>query len=101
MDEPRPSADVSVRPGPPDVPVGGDGTATEGGKLGLPEAIALVVGNIVGTGIFLLPASLAAIGTLSFVVMVVSAIGAIALAVVFGRLGGRIPASGGPYAYAR
>jgi len=101
MDEPRSSADVSARPGPPDVPAGGDGTASGEGKLGLPEAVALVVGNIVGTGIFLLPASLAAIGTLSFVVMVVSAIGAIALAVVFGRLGGRIPASGGPYAYAR
>jgi APA family basic amino acid/polyamine antiporter len=101
MDEPRSSAGVSARPGAPDVPAPGAGAGTEGGKLGLPEAIALVVGNIVGTGIFLLPASLAAIGTLSFLVMVVSAIGAISLAVVFGRLGARIPASGGPYAYAR
>ncbi|MEV4252938.1 amino acid permease, partial [Spirillospora sp. NPDC049652] len=73
----------------------------EAGKLGLPQATALVVGNIVGTGIFLLPASLAAIGTISFPVMIATTIGAIALALVFGRLGARIPASGGPYAYAR
>ncbi|WP_308287040.1 amino acid permease [Actinomadura parmotrematis] len=72
-----------------------------GDKLGLPQATALVVGNIVGTGIFLLPASLAAIGTISFAVMAATAVGAIALALVFGRLGARIPASGGPYAYAR
>ncbi|MFC4909244.1 amino acid permease [Actinomadura gamaensis] len=72
-----------------------------GGRLGLPQATALVVGNIVGTGIFLLPVSLAAIGTVSFPVMIVTTVGAIALALVFGRLGERIPASGGPYAYAR
>lgn len=73
----------------------------EAGKLGLPQSVALVIGNIVGTGIFLLPASLAAIGTISFPVMVATTIGAIALALVFGKLGERIPASGGPYAYAR
>lgn len=72
-----------------------------GGKLGLGPAIALVVGNIVGTGIFLLPASLAAIGTVSILVLLLVTLGAIALAIVFGKLGGRIPAGGGPYAYAR
>jgi basic amino acid/polyamine antiporter, APA family len=76
-------------------------TPEAGGRLGLPAAVALVVGNIVGTGIFLLPASLAAIGTISFAVLVATVIGAITLALVFGRLGARIPASGGPYAYAR
>lgn len=70
-------------------------------KLGLPAAVALVVGNIVGTGIFLLPASLAQIGTVSILVFGLVTIGALALAVVFGRLGGRIPAGGGPYAYTR
>ncbi|MEU5880703.1 amino acid permease [Spirillospora sp. NPDC047279] len=72
-----------------------------GAKLGLPASVALVVGNIVGTGIFLLPASLAAIGTISILVFGLVTIGAVALAIVFGKLGGRIPASGGPYAYAR
>jgi len=75
--------------------------ATGDTKLGLPQATALVIGNIVGTGIFLLPASLAAFGTLSFLVMIGTVVGAIALALVFGKLGARIPASGGPYAYAR
>ncbi|MFP3961991.1 amino acid permease [Actinomadura fulvescens] len=67
----------------------------------MPAATALVVGNIVGTGIFLLPASLAGIGTISILVFGLVTIGALALAIVFGKLGARIPASGGPYAYAR
>src|SRR5262245_49884593 len=75
--------------------------AAGGAKLGLPQATALVIGNIVGTGIFLLPASLAQIGVISFPVMIATMVGAIALALVFGKLGARIPASGGPYAYAR
>ncbi|OUC93966.1 amino acid permease [Streptosporangium minutum] len=75
--------------------------ASEHGKLGLPAATALVVGNIVGTGVFLLPASLAAYGTVSILAMGLVSIGAIALAVVFGRLGARVPAGGGPYAYAK
>ncbi|GAA3444583.1 hypothetical protein Pve01_28920 [Planomonospora venezuelensis] len=54
-----------------------------------------------GTGIFLLPASLAAFGTVSILAFGIVTLGALALAVVFGRLGRRIPASGGPYAYAR
>ncbi|WP_433338265.1 amino acid permease [Spirillospora sp. CA-294931] len=82
--------------------VSGGATGTRGGgRLGLPSATALVVGNIVGTGVFLLPASLASIGTLSLVVMAAVTLAAIALAAVFGRLGARVPASGGPYAYAR
>ncbi|MFI6905375.1 amino acid permease [Nonomuraea sp. NPDC050394] len=76
-------------------------TAPGSGGLGLGSAIALIIGNVVGTGIFLLPASLAAFGTVSLVAMVVVTIGAIAMAMVFGKLGERIPAGGGPYAYAR
>src|SRR6478735_8468358 len=55
--------------------------ASEHGKLGLPAATSLVVGNIVGTGVFLLPASLAAYGTVSILAMGLVSIGAIALAV--------------------
>ncbi|GAA0931254.1 amino acid permease [Nonomuraea longicatena] len=83
----------------------GDGAAagqdSEPGKLSLAQATALVVGNIVGTGVFLLPASLSAYGTVSLLAMVLVTVGAVALAVVFGRLGARIPSAGGPYAYAR
>lgn len=62
---------------------------------------ALVVGNMIGSGVFLLPASLATFGGLSIVGWLVSAGGALALALVFARLGRALPRLGGPYAYAR
>ena len=68
-------------------------------KLGLWMSIALVVGNMIGAGIFLLPASLAPYGLNSIVGWVLSAAGAIALAVVFSRLSRVFPDGGGPYAY--
>jgi basic amino acid/polyamine antiporter, APA family len=67
----------------------------------LGAASALVMGSIIGTGVFLLPASLAAFGTISLVAFVFTAIGAIALAQMFGVLSKRMPADGGPYAYSR
>src|SRR5437868_7690105 len=78
-----------------------DADTESGRELGLGSATALVIGNIVGTGIFLLPASMAAFGTVSLVAMGLVTLGAIAMAMVFGKLGARIPAGGGPYAYAR
>jgi basic amino acid/polyamine antiporter, APA family len=68
-------------------------------KLGLWMSIALVVGNMIGSGIFLLPASLAPYGLNSIVGWVLSAFGAIALAVVLSRLSRAFPEGGGPYAY--
>ena len=62
---------------------------------------ALVVGNMVGSGVFLLPASLAPYGTISMVGWVVTATGAVLLALVFARLARLRPAAGGPYAYTR
>ncbi|MFD4974002.1 amino acid permease [Streptomyces sp. NPDC058424] len=70
-------------------------------RFGLPVATALVMGNIIGGGIFLLPASVAPYGTVSLVAFGVLTIGAIALALVFGRLAERNPRTGGPYVYAR
>ncbi|MGW1001898.1 amino acid permease [Streptomyces sp. NPDC002520] len=70
-------------------------------RFGLPVATALVMGNIIGGGIFLLPASVAPFGTVSLVAFVVLTVGAIALALVFGRLAERTPLTGGPYVYAR
>ena len=72
----------------------------EKSRLGLPAAIALVLGTIVGTGIFTAPAALASYGTVSLIALVVVTLGALALAVVFGRLSKRLPRSGGPYVYA-
>ncbi|MEU7891477.1 amino acid permease [Nonomuraea sp. NPDC049152] len=98
MGEPRVPADGGL-----DTVESTSAGATEGPgrSLGPGAAIALVIGNVVGTGIFLLPSSLAAFGTVSLVAMGAVTIGAIAMAMVFGRLGARIPAGGGPYAYAR
>ncbi len=64
-------------------------------------ATALVMGNIIGGGIFLLPASVAPFGTISLVAFGVLTLGAITLALVFGRLAERHPQTGGPYVYAR
>ncbi|MFV0126886.1 amino acid permease [Streptomyces sp. HMX112] len=70
-------------------------------SFGLPVATALVMGNIIGGGIFLLPASVAPYGTISLLAFGVLTAGAIALALVFGRLAARHPRTGGPYVYAR
>jgi basic amino acid/polyamine antiporter, APA family len=61
--------------------------------------VALVVGNSIGSGVFLLPASLAPFGLNSVVAWGFTACGAILLAVVFARLSRAYPAAGGPYAY--
>jgi APA family basic amino acid/polyamine antiporter len=70
--------------------------------LGLTSATGLVIGSIVGTGIFTAPAVLAGAGTMGIVVLGVIAVGAMLLAVLFGQLTRRVPASdGGLYAYSR
>lgn len=71
------------------------------GTLGLPQATALIVGSIIGVGIFNLPASLASFGPISLVAMALTTVGALALALMFAALSRRLPADGGPYAYAR
>jgi APA family basic amino acid/polyamine antiporter len=74
----------------------------EAAGLGLASATALVIGSVVGIGVFTMPAVLAAAGTVSLVVLGVVAVGALLLAVLFGQLTRRVPHSdGGPYAYAR
>ena len=70
-------------------------------SLGLGTTTSVVIGNMVGSGIFLLPASLAAYGIYSLWGWGVSAVGALLLARVFGRLARRTPLAGGPYAYPR
>lgn len=70
--------------------------------MGLWMATALVVGNMIGSGVFLLPASLAAAaGPISIVAWGFTGIGAMLLALVFARMSGVLPNTGGPYVYAR
>jgi APA family basic amino acid/polyamine antiporter len=64
-------------------------------------ATALVVGNMVGSGVFLLPSALAAYGGISLFAWLFTGAGAILLALVFARLGRAYPQTGGPYAYSR
>jgi basic amino acid/polyamine antiporter, APA family len=70
--------------------------------LGLTSATGLVIGSIIGTGVFTMPGVLAAAGTSSLLVLAVIAVGGMLLAVLFGQLTKRVPkADGGLYAYAR
>lgn len=59
------------------------------------------MGNMIGSGVFLLPASLAPYGGLGLGGWLISAAGAVLLALVFARLSRFNPAAGGPYAYTR
>jgi APA family basic amino acid/polyamine antiporter len=68
-------------------------------SLGLVACIALVVGNMIGSGIFLLPAALAPYGAIAIVGWIVTSAGAVVLALIFGRLARLVPKTGGPYAY--
>jgi APA family basic amino acid/polyamine antiporter len=69
--------------------------------IGFWMAVALVMGNMIGSGIFLLPSSLAPYGALGLVGWLVSTAGSVLLAIVFARLARIDPAAGGPYAYTR
>ena len=72
-----------------------------GSQFGLTAAMALIVGSIIGVGIFNLPTSLAFYGPITLVSMALTTVGALALALLFASLSRRLPADGGPYAYAR
>ena len=64
-------------------------------------ATALVVGNMIGSGVFLLPASLGAFGGVSVLGWLFTSVGAMVLALTFARLSRLMPKAGGPYAYTR
>ena len=99
--QPPPGPDQPPPQGPaePAPPAGQEKAA---GSLGLTSATALVIGSIIGIGVFTLPGVLAAAGTSSLIVLAVVAVGAMLLAVLFGQLTKRVPkADGGLYAYAR
>lgn len=70
--------------------------------LGLVAAITIVVGNMIGSGIFGLPSQLAKVATPSIEILawVIAAIGAIIIALSYGNLSRYIPKAGGPVVYA-
>ncbi len=69
--------------------------------LGLWMATALVVGSMIGSGVFLLPAALAPYGAASLVGWGITLCGALLLAATFAKLAVHWPCTGGPYAYVR
>ncbi|MGH7586237.1 MAG: amino acid permease [Gemmatimonadales bacterium] len=70
-------------------------------KMTLLQATMLVAGNMIGTGVFLLPANLASVGGIAVFGWIIATAGAAALGLVFAKLGELDPQEGGPYAYAR
>ncbi len=68
-------------------------------KLGLWACTALVIGNMIGTGIFLLPASLASYGGWSLLGWLFTTGGSLCLALVLAWLSSLLPKAGGMYAY--
>ena len=72
-----------------------------GRKMSLMQATMLVAGNMIGTGIFLLPVNLAHVGSISIYGWLIATAGAAALGLVFAKLGQINPQQGGPYAYSR
>ena len=71
-------------------------------KIGLWTSTSLVVGNMIGAGVFLMPSALAAYGGISIIGWLFSAAGALLLARVFSKLSKMVPnKSGGPYTYSK
>src|SRR5512133_2845292 len=71
-------------------------------SIGFWMATALVIGNMVGSGIFTLPAALSGeAGPASIVALASTGLGAMLLALVFANLGRAHPRTGGPYYFAR
>ncbi|HYE46799.1 MAG TPA: amino acid permease [Caulobacter sp.] len=70
-------------------------------RMGPLLATLLVAGNMVGSGLYLLPTSLAPVGTSSILAWIVAAGGALAIAGVFAVLGRLRPEADGVLAYPR
>jgi len=71
-------------------------------KIGIWTSTSLVVGNMIGAGVFLMPSALASFGSISLIGWLFSALGAIVIAKVFANFSKLIPASdGGPYAFTK
>jgi APA family basic amino acid/polyamine antiporter len=68
-------------------------------KLNLFALTSLVAGNMIGSGIFILPANLARIGSISLLAWLFTAAGSFFLAIVFSKMSCLVPRSGGPYVF--
>lgn len=89
------SVSVIEAPKDPDAP----SPTSSGQMLGVPGATALIIGGVIGTGVFTLPSALAPFGMLAIVALLIVTVGAICVGLLFAKLARRIPRAGGPYAY--
>ncbi|CAM5249869.1 Amino acid permease OS=Streptomyces tendae OX=1932 GN=GUR47_01450 PE=4 SV=1 [Streptomyces tendae] len=83
-----PAPEPQAIPAAPDHPAPAGpapGNGRHARRFGLPVATALVMGNIIGGGIFLLPASVAPFGTISLLAFGVSMTGAVVVTVTSRR----------------
>lgn len=80
---------VAIPPPPPQPPVSK--------RLGRMMSLAMVVGTIIGSGIYVLPATVAPYGWNIVIAFAVTIVGTICLALSMARLARRLP--GGPYSY--
>src|SRR5438034_6731009 len=69
-------------------------TSAQKKALGLAACTALIMGNMVGSGFYVSPASLAPYGLLAIVSWIVMGVGAVCLGLVFARLAHSYPATG-------
>ena len=75
---------------------------TKSQKIGLLTTTSLVVGNMIGVGIFVLPAVLSSYGSISLLGWIFTATGALILAKIFSNFSRIIVSkSGGPYIYSK
>jgi APA family basic amino acid/polyamine antiporter len=70
-------------------------------RIGFWTCTALVVGNVIGMGIFLLPSSLAPYGFNALIGWGITLFGCLTLARVFAHLSAALPGADGPYGYVR
>jgi amino acid transporter len=70
-------------------------------SLGTAACVAIVIGNMVGSGFYLSPTAVAPYGNLAILAWIVMGCGAICLGLTFAKLARLAPATGGPYAYTR
>lgn len=68
-------------------------------KIEFRESITLVIGNMIGAGIFMLPISLSEYGSISIFGWIISGLIAIALAKIFKKLSKKYPGESGPFTY--
>lgn len=76
-------------------------TATPTRSLGFWMCMAMCMGNMIGSGVYMLPASLAPYGWNGVFGWLVTIAGGLSLAFVFASLARALPLAGGPYAYTR